>query len=754
MANLPSEIEVQFAQKLASNEKKYRDRAVKKLRKWIEIRSSQEVGGFTEEQLVKIWKGLHYCMWMADKPLIQEDLADSLASLMHAFKTHDGAIQYIDIFIQTICREWFGIDRLRLDKFMMLMRRTFRQSLQLLKAGKWKKPQIESLLEVFKKMVINGGHNAAPDGVRFHFADMYLDELTTAGAEELSSEETLMFLKPYMEVIAITPNKALRDHVVNNVFNEIILEAVQKVEDEAIQDEDEEDEETDAKLQYNYTAIATSLFELAADSKKSLPRNRPILYQLRDKFTQLSQGTLPVEDLSSGSDDSLTEEHVIKATKRLQKFYTNTQEKESRAEKRKRRKQQRLEMMSDMEEPAAKKSKTDERTDTSPPKDIVKTKKKNKFKDKTNVKNKAKDTGDSTGEDLDELTTQESIENPPPLSNKKKLKKKRKLEIDESSAISNVNNDNEIQQNDTPVEEVEAPKSSKKEKKLKNKENIENVATKEPTLESTPSLPKKMKLKDQPKTPDVIKSSSKKKAKKLKTDVESSSTSDKLETPKTKTLKHDSKKLVKSSSKKALKKNKAEATTNDSPKVKLFETSEKTKDMDTGSNTKKNEGGNLEEEVEIWIPNKKYKAKTEEPTLNIKKKKQSPKTENKQQFATFTKVQKTPPAFVKKSMDKLKTPKTEPKKHKLKNIGEVPGSAPNTRSRRISFGKPKVQAYAESLIKSPKPAFDPDAKPENGILKTPPNKIIFSKVKTPKSGKLHKHSSAAKSGRSKAADFF
>lgn len=28
-------------------------------------------GGFSQEELLKIWKGLFYCMWMQDKPLLQ-----------------------------------------------------------------------------------------------------------------------------------------------------------------------------------------------------------------------------------------------------------------------------------------------------------------------------------------------------------------------------------------------------------------------------------------------------------------------------------------------------------------------------------------------------------------------------------------------------------------------------------------------------------------------------------------------------------
>ena len=27
--------------------------------------------GFVEEDFLKLWKGLHYCLWMQDKPLIQ-----------------------------------------------------------------------------------------------------------------------------------------------------------------------------------------------------------------------------------------------------------------------------------------------------------------------------------------------------------------------------------------------------------------------------------------------------------------------------------------------------------------------------------------------------------------------------------------------------------------------------------------------------------------------------------------------------------
>ena len=74
--------EILFAQKLAANDPTVRNRAVKKLKKWLTVRNELMTG----EEILRIWKGLHYCFWMSDKPLVQEELAESISSLIHCFK--------------------------------------------------------------------------------------------------------------------------------------------------------------------------------------------------------------------------------------------------------------------------------------------------------------------------------------------------------------------------------------------------------------------------------------------------------------------------------------------------------------------------------------------------------------------------------------------------------------------------------------------------------------------------------------------
>lgn len=72
-ANAQQQREIRFGRRLAANEKKTRDKAVKKLKAWLARQES-----LTELDNRKIWRGLFYAMWMSDKPLVQEELAEEL----------------------------------------------------------------------------------------------------------------------------------------------------------------------------------------------------------------------------------------------------------------------------------------------------------------------------------------------------------------------------------------------------------------------------------------------------------------------------------------------------------------------------------------------------------------------------------------------------------------------------------------------------------------------------------------------------
>lgn len=69
---------------------------------------------------MKLWKGLFYCMWMSDKPLIQEDLAEMISSLVHCVVDRKTGLRFTEAALKTMARDWPGIDVWRMDKFLMV----------------------------------------------------------------------------------------------------------------------------------------------------------------------------------------------------------------------------------------------------------------------------------------------------------------------------------------------------------------------------------------------------------------------------------------------------------------------------------------------------------------------------------------------------------------------------------------------------------------------------------------------------------
>ncbi|XP_031725879.1 ribosomal RNA processing protein 1 homolog B [Anarrhichthys ocellatus] len=224
------EPEVQLAQRLASNEKPIRTKAVKKLRKYINVRSHIATGGFTGDELLKLWKGLFYCLWMQDKPLLQEELSNQISTLIHSFHDIDGQLLYLESFLQTFRREWTGIDRLRMDKFFQLVRFMFRQTFEMLKRTNWESSAITRFLELLTAHVLQSG-SGAPSGLQFHILDLYMTELAAVGSAELTADQNLIFIEPFCKTAAKTKDRSLFSAICNSILSTIIDQAPFAIED-------------------------------------------------------------------------------------------------------------------------------------------------------------------------------------------------------------------------------------------------------------------------------------------------------------------------------------------------------------------------------------------------------------------------------------------------------------------------------------------------------------------------------------------
>ncbi|XP_017588795.1 PREDICTED: ribosomal RNA processing protein 1 homolog B [Corvus brachyrhynchos] len=312
-----------------------------------EAHTPHNPGGFSQEELLKIWKGLFYCMWMQDKPLLQEELAANISQLMHVFQNTETRHLFIQTFWQTMNREWNGIDNLRLDKYYMLMRLILRQSFEVLKRNEWDEGLVEPLLQLLMKEVMDPDSNS-PTGIKFHFIDIYLDELAKVGAKELTADQNLKFIEPFCKIAAKSKDRCVLHAVATGIFEMIMDQSPFAIEDlmkELGTHSDEEDASEEGReeneevlktkadrclsrksaqssektedinensddgigtvLQFDYKAVADKIFEFA--SRKNTPSlNRKRLYKLVKKFQDLAEGIFPQdipEDVSTDEDD-------------------------------------------------------------------------------------------------------------------------------------------------------------------------------------------------------------------------------------------------------------------------------------------------------------------------------------------------------------------------------------------------------------------------------------------------------------------
>ncbi|EDW37073.1 GL25715 [Drosophila persimilis] len=188
--------EVKIVRALACNDVTKRNRQIRKLRKWFKLRANSSFS-FTEDDFLRIWKGLYYNMWMSDKPLVQEELAEQLAQMVDSFDGNTAcSLSYFSAFMRTMCQEWFGIDQWRMDKFLMLVRRMLRYVLRLLKQSKWS----TELIEAFNNSMLQSVLADQPKsrGLTMHYLDVFFEELAKAADGEITASQVNLFLRPFV----------------------------------------------------------------------------------------------------------------------------------------------------------------------------------------------------------------------------------------------------------------------------------------------------------------------------------------------------------------------------------------------------------------------------------------------------------------------------------------------------------------------------------------------------------------------------
>lgn len=131
-------------------------------------------------------------MWMSDKPLNQQRLARDLADLFTVVKGQENIFGFMDAFWKTMAREWSGIDALRMDKYLYLVRCCLGKGWEILRNHGWEEDVVDRVLEVLEATPLDARDAKIPNGLRHHVVDIYVEELDKVDIEREAPVERIL----------------------------------------------------------------------------------------------------------------------------------------------------------------------------------------------------------------------------------------------------------------------------------------------------------------------------------------------------------------------------------------------------------------------------------------------------------------------------------------------------------------------------------------------------------------------------------
>ncbi|KAJ6687636.1 RIBOSOMAL RNA-PROCESSING 1 [Salix koriyanagi] len=266
---------------LASSDTKTRNKSLKiLLNRWLP--SQRQI---SEETMKKIWKGLFYCMWHADKSLAQNQLINKLSSLLSVIDDESVCFSYFSVFIVTLRREWSGIDGLRLDKFYLLIRRFVNSLFVLFKKKKWGLSVVERFMKVFVEKGFLADDKLG-NGVNYHVASVFVEELK--GFLPVRRAVLEVIFGSFVGVMGRVSDKVLLGKIKGNVFDVLLQMGRELLEVKKGDDVGENDEVVVLGSIALVMEFSKKFYELGS-SVECCQGNRKVILGLHEVFLKLEK---------------------------------------------------------------------------------------------------------------------------------------------------------------------------------------------------------------------------------------------------------------------------------------------------------------------------------------------------------------------------------------------------------------------------------------------------------------------------------
>ncbi|KAG8367722.1 hypothetical protein BUALT_Bualt16G0102500 [Buddleja alternifolia] len=266
---------------LASCNATVRSQSLRLLQSWLAAEPPQ----LSDSDIKKVWKGLFYCLWHADKTPNQVALIDRYTSLFLSLKP-SLQLEFFRGFLVTLRREWPGIDRLRLDKFYLLIRRFVKALFAVFRLRKWELRVLEGYFGVLESDGFLAEDKLRGNGVNYHVVSVFLEELKGVGFP-MRKEVVDVVLGPFFTVMMRSQDRILLGKVKSYVFDELVKAGKEMLEKKRMGVE-----EKDGDVLLGTVSLRMGLsgmFYQVGSSVDCVQGNRKVVLGLHDDFLKLEK---------------------------------------------------------------------------------------------------------------------------------------------------------------------------------------------------------------------------------------------------------------------------------------------------------------------------------------------------------------------------------------------------------------------------------------------------------------------------------
>ncbi|KFG79298.1 nucleolar protein NOP52 variant [Metarhizium anisopliae] len=247
-----AEAQMPFIKNLASSDRKLRTQSLATLQTYLSSRT-----GLPAADALKLWTGLYYALWMTDRPRPQQALAADLANLVLDVPAAC-APPLASGFWSVLSRQWASIDALRMDKFLLLVRRAFAAQVRFARGRAWAGEQVDRMLDVWRRLAFDADdEDGVSLGLRLHVLDLWVDELERekalglAGDGEDEEEDDVVAARDewvrrigdMVDALRASPVKSVRNRASESYADERLPWGTRESDGEGQGEDEDEDED-------------------------------------------------------------------------------------------------------------------------------------------------------------------------------------------------------------------------------------------------------------------------------------------------------------------------------------------------------------------------------------------------------------------------------------------------------------------------------------------------------------------------------